>query len=553
MALTPEQKALWEQKKAEIGYKPASAGPSLQDKVLQRASQIKQQQFDAEVENAPGILGGAQAIAKDAFGTIIAKPAYRASQAVASGAGALIGGEFGRKLQEVANQDANVPTPFGKIRVEGQKEFGEGGIRQVAGDVAKSASYLAPVSPATAGIGGIVKGQVLKAGAQGAAAGALGGGLTGLGEGLLDENASAGEVAMQTAGDAALGAATGGILGAVGGAAVKHAAGKEARMAEEVIDMVSPKTTPVKGAKALKGGQATIEAPGLFKEGKVSYANNPRIQKVAAAATDIIDPKKSVSQNFNFVKENIEDTAEYSVRPFLRDNKVPFNFEDLRNRLTMVTPDSGLKADPSAYTTYGRVREELLDDVARYLRLKGDVSNATDMADLWDARKIIDAKIERELGTAAFGSPQYTGVKAAARDMRSSFNKFIVDSLANPGQAEKLNVFYDFLQTARSRGIGIPNESDAIKLLREQVGIADFDDNIAKAAFYKDKIERMNLLYEALDNMAPKALAEAGKTGIELWMKDHPLVAKAVGLVAGGALAGAGFGALQEGGGKDSN
>ena len=329
-------------------------------------------------------------------------------------------------------------------------------------------------------------------------------------------------------------------------AAGDFAEGAADRNIEKIADLVSPKILPVRGAKAIKSGKAEAQAPGLLTPGKISYANDPKTVKIVDAVKDVLGGGvKSASEAFNKVQGAITDTAENTVKPFLSQNRVPFDFRDLRGRLEQVTPSSGLKSDPGAFSTYSRVREEMLDDVANFLKREGSVDNMTDLNNLWDARKVMDSKIENELGQATFGSPQYTGVKAAARDMRSAFSKFITDSLENPGQGETLNKFYDFLQTARSKGVDIRNEGDAMEALRKQFGIQDFEEDVARAAFFKDNMEKLNLMYEAADNIAPKALAEAGKTQIQLWIKEHPIAAKALGLLGGGALAGLGFGGVQ--------
>lgn len=359
-------------------------------------------------------------------------------------------------------------------------------------------------------------------------------------------------IGMANTGDVAEGAIQGATafipVGAARGAvgmATKSVenAGKKALSA--IADVVAPKITPVKGSKDLVSGASKMEVPGMFSKGKVSYEENPRTQKVVDAVKDVWDTSAAtVSKNFNNVQEAVEDTAENVVKPFLSQNKVPFNFQDFRDRLTLVKPSTSLKSDKAAFETYGRVREEILDDVANFIRRQGEVEGVTDMNALWDARKILDAKINAEL-KGTFGTPQYTGAKAAAADMRRAFKDFIVDSISNPGQAGTMNKFYDFLQTARSKGIDIRNEGDAIEALRKQFGINDFDEDVAKAAFYSDKMEKMNLMYEALTNMAPKALSEAGKSVPQIWMKEHPLAAKALGLLGGGALAGLGFGGIQ--------
>jgi len=165
--------------------------------------------------------------------------------------------------------------------------------------------------------------------------------------------------------------------------------------------------------------------------------------------------------------------------------------------------------------------------------------------ELWNARKVLDTKIFDELGDATFGTPQYTGVKAAARDMRTAFANFITDSLTNPGQAEEVNQFYEFMKIAKGRGMVIKSEDDAIKLLRKQMGIQDIPADIAKGAFYKFQMEQMNLMYEAVENMAPKVLAQEGKSKLKMLASKYP----ALGLVGAGIVGAAvsrtlGFGGI---------
>ena len=204
---------------------------------------------------------------------------------------------------------------------------------------------------------------------------------------------------------------------------------------------------------------------------------------------------------------------------------MPFNFEDLRNRLNLVEPTGSLKADVSAFKNYNRVREEILGDISGFLKQRtANSNNSTDLNELWDARKVLDQKIFNELGDATFGTPQYTGVKVAARDMRKGFSDFITDSLSNPGQAEELNRFYEFMKVANSRGMNIKSEQEAFKMLRKQMGVQDIPEDIAKGAFYKFQMEQMNLMYESIENMAPKVLAQEGKNKIQLLAKKYPVL-----------------------------
>lgn len=322
----------------------------------------------------------------------------------------------------------------------------------------------------------------------------------------------------------------------VGTTMAENAAKKEAA---KVLEIVAPKLTPVRGAKVLATG--TGKAPGLLTKASVDFSKNPLVIKSAESVKGIVKPGKSFIENTNNVYKSIGDLSENTVKPFLSENKIPFNFQDLRDSFKLITPKSSLKANGEAYKTYNRVREALLEDVYKELKKNPNPGALTDFNELWNARKVIDSKIQEELGGKVFGTPQYAGVKAAARDFRSGLNKFITDSLANPGDMQKVNKFTDFLKTARSRGIDISNNTNALKALEAQFGINQSEMNLAKAAIFRDALDVMTSRYEAIGNMAPKAFQELGKTKYELWIKNNPLLAKALGFAAGGAAAGLGF------------
>lgn len=309
----------------------------------------------------------------------------------------------------------------------------------------------------------------------------------------------------------------------------------KARKDDAVVDLVSPKISGKKGKKILASDTVSLTEPKMFGKGSVDFTKDPQTLKIAEASSEYVNPKKTVSHNVNAVKTGIVDIAENHVKPFLEENPVPFNFEDLQTRLGQIQPSGSLKADPSAFKTYSRVREEIANDIAEHLRKSGGYENMTDMNELWNARKVIDARINNELGDAAFGTPQYTGVKAAATDMRRAVSGFISDSIANPGQAEDINRMYEFLNEARNRGIRINTSDDAYRLLRDQMGIKDLPEDVAKAAFFKSQLEKMNLLYMARDNMLDKVKGELGKTRLQLFLEENPTTKKV--LYTGGAIA----------------
>lgn len=386
--------------------------------------------------------------------------------------------------------------------------------------IATAPTAIARVGQATAGYGAL-------------------GGITGAGS-ALENKATPGSVLASSATGAVIGAAGGAIGQGIGeGVSALKAAKSIPGSLKDTIDVISPKPTPIAGAKDIAAGKGT--APSLLSKGGIDQSETPYIQKAANDVQGLVSSKNSMIENVNNVHNGITNLSENVVKPFLTENKVPFNFEDLQKSLDLVKPSSSLASDPAAFSTYDRVKNEIQQTLYSSLKSNSGRENLTDMNNLWDARKSIDSKINQELGNATFGSPQYTGVKAAARDIRNSVNEFISNSIANPGQMEQVNKMQDFIQTARSRGIDISSEEEAMDVLKQQFGLKNLDENNIKAAFFRDSLSKMSGMYDAISNMAPKAYGEVGKTGINLLMKKHPLVKKLVGAGLTGVGLGLGF------------
>jgi hypothetical protein len=278
-----------------------------------------------------------------------------------------------------------------------------------------------------------------------------------------------------------------------------------------VIDAISPTLTKGEMERALKSGTVRNITS---KTGAVTtdFSPDPRLNEIADLIGDVVDPKKTASQNLNKVRDQITLNSEYKVRPFLEENPVPFNFEDLRGSFDLVNPGPNLKIQPGAMEAYQNVKEQVLSVINTRLKKFAERGAVTDVNQLWDARKAVDNVIEEQLGAATFDSPQYVGIKAAARDYRKAYTDFIENLLAYPGQAENVNRMSEFLQSARARGIDIPNESEAIKVLQKQFGVKNTNLDAARAAFFKDEMKKLNAMYEALDNLSSKAVKEQKRT-----------------------------------------
>lgn len=324
--------------------------------------------------------------------------------------------------------------------------------------------------------------------------------------------------------------------------------GKDARAFKETIDTIAPRLTAKEKDAAILSGQGNVS--GILKKATIDFSKDPQMVEAAQAARGVVDPKKTSLENVNLVLGEVENSSENVVKPFLTENPVQVNFADFRKKLEMVQPSSSLKSDPSAYKNYTRIREEILDDVANFIREQGDAGKPVDLNAYWDSRKILDSKINAELGATTFDSPQYSGAKAAATDLRKAFGDFMSDALEFPGQQEQLNKMQDFLSTFRARGGQIPNEQTAIDMLVKQFGLTADQAATARAAFFRDNMKRLSSLYNAADSLTTKARGELGTNAVGRAI-NSPLGKAvrntAIGLgVGGGVIAGtsAGLGAL---------
>ena len=300
---------------------------------------------------------------------------------------------------------------------------------------------------------------------------------------------------------------------------------QEAKLLKENIDIVAPKLTPNEMTEALAQGKVVNKVKPLTKTVVQDFSNDPDVVKIAQDTKGTFVGKTS-SENLNLGRQFIENTSETVVKPFLSGNKVPFHYQTFIEKMNMVHPSSSFNNNPTAFQTYNRVREEIINSVAENLKRiaskTDDYGNLADLNDVWDARKILDAKATSELKNFQFGTPEYTGVKMAVQDMRSAFKDFILDSLQYPGQMDKVNKMQEFLQVFRARGGSIPNEKTAIKLLQDQFGIQTTPEDVARMAFFRDNMDKLTSYYRAVENLAVKARAEIGTNRWTRFSKKNP-------------------------------
>lgn len=187
------------------------------DQIIQNEQRRK-----TEMETTQPKDGFLKTLIQDPLKTLIVKPGVRLGQAIGQGAlelGALTGNEKLKAARdrgrEIIGKDVRFPGTGG-MNIEGQKAFGEGGAKQIAGEGLKTASYLygaGEAAPLKNTLGGLIK--------QGTRIGAVGGGAYGAGESMTQDNVGVGGVIASGLIGAGLGAAGGVVFPLAGYGASK--------------------------------------------------------------------------------------------------------------------------------------------------------------------------------------------------------------------------------------------------------------------------------------------------------------------------------------------
>lgn len=190
-------------------------------------------------------------IVNDPLKTLIIKPAMRLGQAVGTAIAPALGISK-EAITKASQQDVNVPSFTGDINIEGQKG-GVEGTKQIVGDAFKSASYLTTGGKLSNVLSAGIKGQIAKAGVQGAIAGGQGGALYGFGESIGKGN-DAITVLEDTLISTGVGALSGATLGAglAGTVALGNVTKKAIGKATDKVKNVTSKFSQPEVSEAVK-------------------------------------------------------------------------------------------------------------------------------------------------------------------------------------------------------------------------------------------------------------------------------------------------------------
>lgn len=289
--MNPEQlEQLKQRLKTDVGMSDAQVNSYLRSRGIS-AQQSRQPQGD-------GVL---KSIVKDPLKELLVRPATRTAQAGI----ALLGGERGK---DFAMQDQTINFPIlGDITIPGQKT-GAAGVRQIAGDAAKSASYLYAPSQVS-GVGSAAM-QGLKTGAK---AGFVSGGLYGAGSGVQKDDASIGSVFKEATTGALGGAAVGGALGGALGYGLSKLSGR--RLTDVAMEASFKTKQPQSRFQSILDRIMPVKSKPLSKEGLSSEALKQGFtQKDVDFLTSVSKADKPVMQKMLDVTVKAQSNARQTER-----------------------------------------------------------------------------------------------------------------------------------------------------------------------------------------------------------------------------------------------
>lgn len=353
--------------------------------------------------------------------------------------------------------------------------------KEEAGEYAKKiAGYSAEIGSYVVGGGASkVGGQALKTGFGSAirSGAVLGAKAGGLyGAGeALTENKGLSETALQGIKGVAGGALTGGILG--GTTSVAGSVFGKKTMGK-LVEMSRPTLSKTEQAQAIASGRGRPAT--IF--GKPEIAPVARDLERAKAIEGIVKPKASKIENASRIRKAIGKEAS-SLENALKQNDVIFNKNQFKKKLTSIEPELEMQADPIIAKKYELVQNKFMEFVNK---------NSKNLSGLMKARREFDAWAEQKI-PRLWEDPGSKPLHNAIKKMRLTANDFIAEKLPN-------------------------------NRLRK---------------FFIESLKKQNLMFEASDNIAEKAVqSEIGQSMFGAFIKRHPVAKKvaqygALGVVGG--------------------
>lgn len=229
--------------------------------------------------------------------------------------------------------------------------------------------------------------------------------------------------------------------------------------------LVSPKESPA--VKLDQTMRTTEVGTGPFKRSVV--APMKREVQMAQAVSDLpLDPNGTFQKNLNIIKESNIAEAD-GLKTSLEMNNFHYSPDELRANLNKVKTE--LKNNPVLVGDSAKIATKLIEELDRRVQ-----ASPKDGASLLQLRKDFDSWVETQKGSGVFDPVKENAFSAALRPIRRSINDFLEAKAPNAG--------------------------------------------------VKASLAKQSALFDAMDNIAPKAALEANSAWERVAQKVHTVAGK---------------------------
>ncbi len=294
------------------------------------------------------------------------------------------------------------------------------------------------------------------------------GGLSGIALGTssaLQKNKGIGDVANEALKGGVQGSIAGSVLGGLGGGI----AGAQSVKAQKELTKVSREAYDVVAPELSKSEKIAALETGrgtMGPKGEIIINPTKRDLQVAKTVEGIVNPKKTSVENIMAIRNEIKTEAEATIAG-LKNNNAIFNKTQLAAHLETIEKPPLLASDEKLNNAYELAKQKFIDFTDNHKK---------NLSGLLEARKEFDAWAQKAF-PKIFDDVNQAPLQSALKDMRSAANDFIAAHLPE----------------------GNP---------------------------FRASLQKQNLLYEAVDNIASKSYKEVGTNSLQRFAKKFPKITK---------------------------
>ena len=240
-----------------------------------------------------------------------------------------------------------------------------------------------------------------------------------------------------------VGGALGGAIPLASGVSSTIKASRQAKKEQALLDLVSPRLTPSVAAET-----KVTNPQGIL--GKISEVIPQRVKDVAETVKDIVNPKKTFSENKNLVQNAITEKAQGLISKLKevetqvgkdRGFFTPNQFKSYMNEVKTQLADNPTLVGGDAEKTANKI----LDKFTSLVKEKGHTPSG-----LLEARKELDNWVKSFKGEKIFDPATENAMSSALRAIRQGGNDFLSKLVPDVNVKELLaeqSKMYDALDT----------------------------------------------------------------------------------------------------------